>query len=61
MEKLTDEEIEMIKVLEEKKQMVVSLLIKWISSKKVDFETCLNAHFILVELSDHETTYGKLV
>ena len=48
-------------ILEEKKQNVVALLIHWISSKKVDYEKCLNAHFILVELADHETTYGKLV
>ena len=61
LEKLTEEEKLMNGVLEDKKQKVVALLIHWISSNKVDYEKCLNAHFILVELADHEATYGKLV
>jgi hypothetical protein len=31
------------------------------SSKSDDVEKCLNAHGILLELADHEATFGKLV
>jgi hypothetical protein len=48
-------------VLQEKKQKVVSILIKRLSSKSDDVEKCLNAHGILLELADHEATFGKLV
>jgi len=36
-------------------------LIHKLSSNNRDIEECLNAHTILVELTDNENTYKKLV
>jgi hypothetical protein len=54
-------ERKMYQVLEAKKQEVVEYLISKLSSKNTNFEECLNAHTILIELTENETTYSKLV
>lgn len=61
LDKLTKEEREMHEVLQSKKQEIVTRLIAKLSSRNLDLEQCLNAHGILMELADHETTFGKLV
>ena len=48
-------------VLSQKKQEVVALLIQSLTAQNKDVEKCLNAHYVLAELSDNENTYGKLV
>jgi hypothetical protein len=58
---MTQVEREMYKVLADKKQHVIEYLIHKLSAANKDFEQCLNAHTILVELTDNENTYGKLV
>jgi hypothetical protein len=48
-------------ILQEKKQEVIQYLISRLSSKNTDIEQTLNAHTILLELTDNDATYGKLV
>lgn len=58
---MTIVERKMFQVLETKKQEVIQYLIQRLSSKNPDFEECLNAHSILIELTENEQTYSKLV
>ena len=51
----------MHEVLQTKKQEIVTKLIAKLSARNLDLEQCLNAHSILLELADHDTTFGKLV
>jgi len=60
-EKLSPSEAKMVEVLAEKRQEVIAALIERLSGKNKDFENCLNAHSILLELSDNDQLFGKLV
>jgi len=60
-EGMSDLEKEMHFVLSQRKQEVVARLIHSLTSQNKDAEKCLNAHYVLSELADNETTYGKLV
>ncbi len=51
----------MHEVLQDKKQQIIAKLIARLSSRNTDLEECLNAHGILLELADHDSTFGKLV
>lgn len=44
----------MLEILNQKKQMVVQTLIQRLSAKNPSLEYCLNAHAILLELTDNE-------
>ena len=59
--KLTPLETKMLDILNVRRQEVVLELIERLSSKNTDFENCLNAHSILLELTDNEAMFGKLV
>ena len=50
----------MSETLNAKKQLVVSTLINRLTSRNLDYDLCLNAHTILLELADNESTFGKL-
>lgn len=43
----------MIEVLNKKRQEVIQTLIDRLGSKNKDYENCLNANTILMELSEH--------
>lgn len=40
---------------------MISELIRRLSSTNGDFELCLNAHMILLELADNENCFGLLI
>jgi small nuclear ribonucleoprotein (snRNP)-like protein len=61
MEGMTQIERQMYQVLQKKKQEVVEFLIQRLTIHNKDIEQCLNAHAVMVELTDNENTYGKLV
>jgi hypothetical protein len=49
-------------VLNQKRQEVVQALIDNLSSKNHnDFEACLNAHTILIEMTEQAITFSKLI
>lgn len=58
---LTPEEAKMVQVLTDKRQEVIFALIGRLSAKNNDFENCLNANSILIELADNDQLFGKLV
>ena len=47
-------------ILSTKQSEVISFLIKKLSFKNHDLESCLNAHIILQELADSEAGFSKL-
>jgi hypothetical protein len=52
----------MVDTLNQKRQEVIVSLISSISSKnKEDLEAALNAHTILTELCENETTFAKII
>lgn len=51
----------MISVLSNCKREVISELVKRLSSANKDFELCLNAHLILLELADNDNCFGLLI
>ena len=51
----------MVDVLNAKRQEVVQTLIDRLSGKNSDYERCLNAHMILIELTDNDQLFGTLV
>lgn len=52
----------MSEILNKKQQQVILGLIENLSSKNQhDLEACLNAHFILTELTEYDTTFAKLI
>jgi hypothetical protein len=54
-------ESNMLDVITIKRQEVVSILIKRLSSMNTDdIDNCLNAHAVLLEIADNEQMYGKL-
>ncbi len=56
------DDIEMLKTLNERRQEVVAGLIEKLGAKNLrDFESCLNANGILMELIESEQLYGKIV
>ena len=60
LDRMSPQERQMMETLNNKKQMVVQTLMERLSSKNSNFEQCLNAHTILAELADNETTFAKL-
>lgn len=60
-ESLSAKDKQMVDVLNQKRQEVVVALIDNLNSRSSDFEACLNAHLILTELTEMETTFGKLL
>jgi hypothetical protein len=51
----------MADVLNAKKQEVISTLIDNLSSRNKDFEACLNAQLVLLELVDSDQLFPKLI
>ena len=51
----------MLEVLSQKKKEVVASLIERVSGRNQDFENCLNAHSILLDLACNDSTFGKLI
>jgi hypothetical protein len=52
----------MVEVLKNRRQEVVANLIDKLSAHNAtDFESCLNAHSILTEMSDNDVLFEKLV
>lgn len=51
----------MIEILNTKRQEVVANLIDCLGAKNKNFEATLNAQLILLELTDNEHLFGKLV
>lgn len=51
----------MLEVLNTKRQEVINALIDRLSAKNKDFENCLNANSILLELSDNQLMFAKLI
>lgn len=56
-----EDEVKMGKILDEKKQEVITALIDMLGARNKDFEMCLNASMVLIEMSDCDNMYGKLV
>lgn len=58
---VTPHEARMIEILNAKRQNVLATLIESLGAKNRSLENTLNAQLILLELTDNENLYGKLV
>lgn len=57
---MTPLEAEMSQVLNRKKQEVIKALLISVSSTNKDLEECLNAHTVLMELVENQSSFGQL-
>ena len=57
----TESEKKMMEVLERRRQEIVAGLLDRLGRGNRDFESTLNAHSTLLEMTDNEQVFGKLV
>ena len=60
-ENLSPTDAKIQEVLNQKRHEVIGVLIDRVGSKNADFENCLNAHLILMELTENETLFPFLI
>jgi hypothetical protein len=48
-------------VLSRKRKEIISALLDNLSHKNNDFEKCINAHSVFLELADNENMFGHLI